>query len=297
MSTPTPDIQIRPLTTLAQMAPLAALQQAIWAMSPRETVPAHHFHALVDSGNSVLGAYADGRLVGFVLSTLGAIPTPGRIDKVAAARLKLLSVMMGVHPDYRGRGIAYQLKLAQRDFAQKLGIRLITWTFDPLLSRNGWLNIGKLGAVCHDYRRNYHGDMDGINAGLATDRFAVQWWLTSSRVESRVSRQRKGLSLAALLGGGARIVNAAEVDGNGRLAPPETTTTTPDATLLLAEIPANFAAIKQADMDLAQRWRHHTRHLYETYFNQGYVVTDFVHEPDEAGVARSYYLLTQGRGA
>lgn len=290
------EITLRPLTTLAEMAPLAGLQQAIWEMSPLETVPVHHFHALVDSGSSVIGAFAGSRLVGFVLSTLGTVSTPGRIDQVAAARLKLLSVMMGVHPDYRNQGIAYQLKLAQRDFAQKLGVRLVTWTYDPLLSRNAWLNVGKLGAICHDYRRDYHGEMDGINAGLASDRFAVQWWLTSSRVESRVTRRRAGLSLAALRSGGAAIVNPATHDENGRLIPAAASNLIPETALALVEIPGDFAAIKAADMALARRWRSHGRDLFEALFARGYVVTDFVHEPDAAGRRRSYYLLTQSRG-
>jgi predicted GNAT superfamily acetyltransferase len=73
------------------------------------------------------------------------------------AILQLFSKRMVVLPEYRGQGIGYRLKLAQRDFAIEQGIRLVVWTFDPMLAPNAHLNIRKLGVVCHTYYENYYG--------------------------------------------------------------------------------------------------------------------------------------------
>jgi len=53
--------------------------------------------------------------------------------------------MVAVLPKYRNSNIAYRLKIAQRNFALKQGIKLMTWTFDPLQSINAYFNIRKLG--------------------------------------------------------------------------------------------------------------------------------------------------------
>ena len=88
-------------------------------------------------------------------------------------------------PEWQSRGVGYALKVAQREAVLQQGLRLITWTYDPLESKNARLNIAKLGAVCNTYIRNYYGELrDDINLGLATDRFQVDWWIASSHVEN-----------------------------------------------------------------------------------------------------------------
>ena len=44
----------------------------------------------------------------------------------------LHSEMLGVLPGARGRGLRSRLKWAQRDEAVRRGLKLVTWTFDPL---------------------------------------------------------------------------------------------------------------------------------------------------------------------
>lgn len=288
------EIEIRPLRTLDELRPVEALERAIWGMDDLEVISVHTLHAIHRSGGQVLGAFAGDTLVGFVVTLLGTFERPGRIDQVAAARLKLYSMIAGVHPDYQNQGIGYRLKLAQRDFADRLGIRLVTWTYDPLESRNAAFNIGKLGAICHTYHPNFHGQMSGINAGLPTDRFEVAWWVTSNRVVGRVERERRPLSLDAFLGGGALLVNEATFNAAGLPLPPPNTVSRP-ATMILVEIPADFQAMKQQDMALAQRWREHTGYLFPQLFDSGFVVTDFVCEEID-GRRRSFYLLTHQEG-
>ena len=285
------EIEIRSLATLAEIEAAEQLEQDTWGISERELIPAHTMHALQQNGAALLGAFADDRLAGFTFAVLGMISGESRIDKVAAARLKMYSVVTGVLPDYQNQGVGYRLKLAQRDFANNIGVRLITWTYDPLESRNANFNISKLGAVCHRYRRNFHGELGGINAGLPTDRFDVEWWVTSNRVQSRVRKQRSSLSLDALLGGGALLINEATFNDEGLPVPPPNYISRP-SNLLLMEIPADFQTIKEEDPPLARRWRDHSRILFEELFHSQFIVTDFAFHTDERGRKRSFYLLT-----
>ena len=185
------DIDIRPLTDISTIKAIEEVQLTIWGRDRGEMLPAHLFHALQHNGAALFGAFDDDKMVGFALAVLATVEgLTERIDQVAAARLKMYSVIAGVLPGYRDINVGYRLKLAQREFALRIGVRLITWTFDPLESRNARFNIGKLGAICHRYLRNFHGEMTGINAGLASDRFEVEWWVTSNRAKSRAAQQR-----------------------------------------------------------------------------------------------------------
>lgn len=276
---------------MEEIAAAEEVQRVTWTMTDLDIIPAHALHAMQHSGAVLLGAFDGERVVGFAFGVLGTEENPNRVDQVAAARLKMYSVIAGVLPDYQQHDIGYRLKMAQRDFAIRIGIRLITWTYDPLESLNARFNIGKLGAICHRYLRHFHGDMTGINTGLPTDRFEVEWWVTQNRVAARAERKWRPLKLEALLAGGAVLVNEATVNESGLPVPPLNYVSRP-GNLMLVEIPANFQGIKRADMPLALRWRMHTRDVFEKMFDSGFIVTDFVPYVDEQGNQRSYYLLT-----
>jgi predicted GNAT superfamily acetyltransferase len=285
------EITIRSLETLSEIAAAEEVQRVAWTMSDLDIIPAHALHAMQHSGAVLLGAFDGDRVVGFTFGVLGTEENPNRIDQVAAARLKIYSVIAGVLPDYQQHDIGFRLKMAQRDFALRIGIRLITWTYDPLESLNARFNIGKLGAVCRRYLRHFHGDMTGINTGMPTDRFDVDWWVTQNRVAARAERKWRPLKLGALMAGGAHLVNEASINEAGMPVPPHSYVSRP-TNLMLVEIPANIQNIKRADMPLAQRWRMHTRDIFENMFASGFIVTDFVPHVDENGNPRSYYLLT-----
>ena len=284
-------IEIRTMKTLADCIAAEQLQEEIWQMEPLETVSAHTIHALVYNGASLLGAYDGQKLVGFVLGVLGLIDPSWLYDSVSEARLKMYSVMAGVSPAYQKQGVGYHLKMAQREAALDLGLRLITWTYDPLEGVNARLNVTKLGVVCRHYIRDFHGEMGGINAGLKTDRFEVEWWIAGNRVKGRAVKPKRPLSLSALIGGGALVVNPTTMNEDG-FPVPSNEVTFGDSNLVLVEIPAHFQTMKQQDMPLAQQWRSHTRYLFEDFFRNGYLVTDFVHDQDDTGYQRSFYLLT-----
>jgi predicted GNAT superfamily acetyltransferase len=204
--------------------------------------------------------------------------------------------MLGIHPQYRNLGMGFALKRAQWQMVRRQGIDLISWTYDPLLSANAHLNIARLGAVCNTYLPNFYGAMrDELNIGLPSDRFQVDWWVNSRRVYRRLSkRARRPLHLDQLLSAQVAIVNPAIIDGQDLPCPATVITIPDDQThpLLLVEIPADFNHLNQTNLELALDWRKQSRKVFETLFERGYLVTDFVHEQGEP--ERSFYVLSHG---
>ncbi|MEE8392202.1 MAG: hypothetical protein V3S14_15610, partial [Anaerolineae bacterium] len=235
------------------------------------------------NGGMVLGAFdvasgeEGGRLIGFLFGFVG-LTFDGRV--------KHCSHMAGVLPAYQSQNVGYRLKLAQRERALNQRMDLVTWTFDPLESRNARLNFHKLGATCRTYLRNLYGSMrDQINAGLFSDRFQVEWHIASDHVADRLRGAWVGDSLSALLTEGVPVLNRALRGDGGLLHPPHKTLPI-EGDRLLIQIPAHFQAIKAADFGLARAWREHTRALFEVAFADGYTVVDLLFEKGQ-----SYYLL------
>jgi predicted GNAT superfamily acetyltransferase len=284
-------LRIRPLSSPEDMALVEELQRAVWTGNETEIVPVHMLLAVAQGGGVILGAFEGERLVGMVFGFLGV--DAAHPERVAMTRLKHCSHMLAVHPEARNRSIGFRLKLAQRQAIVRQGIRLATWTYDPLLSLNAHLNIRRLGAVCRCYLRDAYGSMrDGLNAGLASDRFDVEWWVTSHRVEARLEGRRPPLDLVHFLEGGAQKVNPAALRADG-WPEPAPNVEPPQGTLLLVEIPPDFQALRAADVGLARAWREHSRALFEDAFRLGYLVTDFVYLRGETS-PRAYYILLQG---
>lgn len=287
------NIQIRVLETPDEMRAAEDLQSFVWQGDPLDIVPGHLAMAISHNGGVVAGAFDGQDLIGLVIGFIGTdAKSPGR---VAMARLKHYSHELAVHPDYRNRGIGYALKLAQRELVMKQGIRLISWTYDPLLSVNAHLNIRRLGAICSTYIKDAYGEMrDELNAGDTSDRFHVDWWVTSKRVETRLTKERKPLDLAHFLSAGAEKVNPTKLDSRGLLLPSEQVYM-PEGTFALVEIPPDYKSLRSVDPDLAARWRAQTRVVFTQAFKRGYLVTDFIHLREER-YPRSYYLLSYGEG-
>ena len=284
-------IDIRFIETVAECHAVEDLQRQVWQGDDLEVVPLHLLITVAHNGGVLLGAWDDDKLVGFVFGFLGA--DEGEAHRPAMTRLKHCSHMMGILPDYRDQGLGYKLKLAQRNAVLKEGIRLITWTFDPLESRNANLNIARLGAVCKTYKREVYGQMaDILNVGLPSDRFQVDWWITSQRVKQRLSGDRPRLTYRSFTSAGTPVVNPTRPNSDGLPVMIENVTE-PLGALGLVEIPADFQAIKAADNDLAREWKARTRSIFESAFETGYIVTDFVYETID-GRPRAFYVLSQG---
>ena len=275
---------IKILETPEDMNAVETLQRAVWPDSETDIVPAHMLITAVHNGGLVAGAFMEDQLIGFVFGFPGLESTPD------GPRPKHCSHMMGVHPDHRDSGVGFALKRAQWQMVRHQGLDHITWTYDPLLSRNANLNISKLGAVCNTYRRSEYGDMrDGLNAGLPSDRFQVDWWINTRRVERRLSkRPRKALKLDNFSKADLHPLYTPPFQAGGWLRPPEHFAPFEER-LALAEIPNDFSSLKAADFPLARDWRFFTREVFETAFVAGFIATDFIHDQ-----GRSFYVLSNG---
>ncbi|MST35254.1 GNAT family N-acetyltransferase, partial [Acidimicrobiaceae bacterium USS-CC1] len=124
------------------------------------------------AGGCVAGAHRDGTLVGVSVALVGWHP-----DDPAP---HLHSHVTGTAPEAQGGGIGFALKQHQRAWALAQGFGEVVWTFDPLLRRNAWFNLARLGAGAPEYLVDFYGDMlDPVNAGQGSDRLLVRWRLDS----------------------------------------------------------------------------------------------------------------------
>jgi predicted GNAT superfamily acetyltransferase len=272
-------IVIRPLKTIEDCGLIVRLVPAIWGEDPSAIVPDHLIITIAKNGGVALLAFDGHEPVGFCLGFAGL---------TEQLRLKHCSHMTGVLPAYQNRGLGYRLKLAQRERVLAQDIRHITWTFDPLETRNASLNLHKLGAVCRTYLRQVYGQMrDDLNQGLASDRFQVDWWLASHWVRRRIG-ETDGPPAPALkhwLDRGTPVLNEATLNQQGYLTP-SGVPASPRTAYCLLEVPPNFQAIKASDMALAQAWRLQARAMFEEAFRAGYTAIDLLFE-----TGRSCYLL------
>lgn len=277
---------IRLLETPEDMTAVEELQRQVWPGDETEIVPAHLLITAAHNGGLVLGAFEGDELVGFVFGFPGLESLPD------GPQPKHCSHMLGVLESHRDSGLGFALKRAQWQMVRHQGLDRVTWTYDPLLSRNAQLNIAKLGAVCNTYFRSQYGDMrDGLNAGLPSDRFQVDWWIRTRRVERRLSKRSRGtLGLSQFQKAGTQLLYSPATRADRFPQPPESFSP-PNDRLALAEIPPDFLALKSADLSLARDWRFFSREVFETCFAAGYLVTDFIF--DRAS-GRSLYVLADG---
>ena len=275
------NVEIRPIRTQAEYRAVEQLQREVWGLEEVEIVPDHLLLTAQKNGGLVLGAFdaslADKNegLVGFVFGFAGLSPT---------GHVKHCSHMAAVMPAYQDQNLGYRLKLAQREHVLAQGLDLITWTFDPLESRNASLNFHKLGTLCRTYVRDLYGRMrDALNVALPSDRFEVESHIASSHVGDRIKGGVQRPSLSQWQAAGVPLLNR-PLPGD---PPRPTDTLRPfEGERLLIEIPAYFQTIKAIDMELARAWRLHTRALFEAAFNDAYVVTDLLFQ-----AGHSCYLL------
>ena len=239
------------------------LQRDIWRVDDLEVYPALAFKPQTEVGAILMGAFAEGRMVGFVFGFPGILEGETIIH----------SDMLGIREEYRSNNLGYLLKLAQREAAIARGVKRITWTFDPLQSRNAHFNFEKLGVIADRYYVDYYGVTSSFLHRFGTDRLWVTWLLESERVKTRVegkSLPRPAVSELPCLvrvGDDLEPVDGAPVNG------PQ----------LIIEIPGELKAHHE-------RWRAATRTAFTSAIAAGYVVEEF-YVSDDRKVGS--YLLTQ----
>jgi predicted GNAT superfamily acetyltransferase len=133
------------------------------------------------------------------------------------------------------------------------------------------LNINKLGCIGSRYLFDCYGTFTGgINAGMPTDRFLVEWWIRGRRVQECLDGRPRP-SLPA----GAEPVDEVVAHPSG-LPVPVRCDLDRGAPALLVEVPTDIQAIKRADLGLACAWLEHFREIFPAYFARGYRVCGFV---------------------
>lgn len=272
------EIEIRALTTIEQLEEIRALEAEIWGYS--DSIPTHQTLTAVKNGGLILGAFSNQQLIGFQYSF------PGYNGQTAY----LCSHILATLPEYRNKGIGEKLKHAQREEAQKLGYRLITWTYDPLESINGYLNIGKLGGRCSTYIPNCYGEMDDLlNKGIPSDRFLVHW---------PTQPEEDHDSLGTMLDfeeTNSRTINQWEWK-EGVLSPTSIVQIAEgEEQPIFVAIPKNYREIRETNHTIALLWRMKTREVFTTLFHQGYQVTGFKKTSDQY-IPVNFYVLTKSKG-
>ena len=160
-------MDVREVAGRDELRAVEALQKEVWGCDDLEIVPALHMIAAREVGAILVGAFDGSELIGF------AYGFPG----FEGEHRVIHSDMLAVRETYRDRGVGRALKLAQRDAALARGVDRITWTFDPLQTRNAVLNFEKLGVVADRYLRDFYGQTSSpLHAG-GTDRLWVTWHL------------------------------------------------------------------------------------------------------------------------
>jgi len=157
MTAPAPPITIRDLRTIDELHQLKAVEKEVWGMADDDAIPMTVAIALKAAGNIFIGAFEKekpGReksekekLVGFAFGFLGR----------EHGQTIIHSHMLAVLDAYRHLDLGLRLKQAQRERALAMGVHEMTWTFDPLQSRNAHFNFAKLGVVSETYKVDFYG--------------------------------------------------------------------------------------------------------------------------------------------
>lgn len=277
-------MELRTLTTIEEFRQVLALEQRIWGYTTIEDAVSVMM-LLVSSriGGLVVGAFDQGRLVGF------ACAMPGVRDGTPFQ----WSHMLGVDAGYRDAGVGWRLKLEQRRLVMASGLDLVAWTFDPLQAANAHLNFAKLGAVAREYEEDAYPDSSStLHAGTPTDRLVVEWWLQSDRVVQRLDGVEHGKARRTENNGRA-LAGPVPVNGvrdGGPWLEPAGHDLSVDGPRLSVIIPTGFTEMQQQALPVALAWRLAARDIFKALLARGYVVDDFVLDRP---ARRGAYLLTR----
>jgi len=281
-----PVITIRDLHSFEDLKQVEAVERAVWALSDLDVMPLTLAIATREAGSIWLGAFDAAKLVGFAFGILG----------LEGNRPNIHSHMLAVLEPYRCLDVGYKLKLAQREraLAMRVGdvrIAQITWTFDPLQSRNAHLNFAKLGVVAESYKIDFYGpETSSVLHRNGTDRLWVKWPIASRRVQDRLQGKHNRQEMLDTL---RTLPPLVSFNGDGRPKRADLADAVQRQRIAI-EIPSDILTMEQKDPALAREWRMATRWAFTESMKGGFFVAEFcrtVRGQQGPGV----YLLEKGK--
>jgi predicted GNAT superfamily acetyltransferase len=261
-------VRIRELSQLPDLESLCQLFNEVWKPTPggEQTMYPDMLRALTKAGNYAAGAYdvATGRLVGGCIGFFGP-----------PAEASLHSHVAGVSPTARGRAVGLALKVHQRAWCLRLGVTTVHWTFDPLVRRNAYFNMVKLGARPTEYLPNFYGEMnDSINSADETDRMLIRWDLRSGVAVAACDGRLAPASAAAELDRGAVVTLDMGAGGEPVAGGPGTAPGHPGG-VALVRVPADVEELRGTDPAAAAAWRKALRAALAPLMDNGARITGF----------------------
>lgn len=265
--------EIRELRGAKEFQACHDLQRATWGEGFAELVPVTMLRIAQRLGGVVAGAFdTDGGLAGFVFGITG-------IEDGTPAHW---SDMLAVRPALRNRGVGEALKRYQRTALLERGVQRAYWTFDPLESKNAYINFVRLGIIAREYCRDLYGNsVSPLHHGIGTDRLIAIWELNSQRVHAALAGNPPAEEDDA---DAPWAIELGERDGLPISKPARLEL---DTARIRIPIPADVQMLKATRLDLALTWRAHTRAAFEHYLGSGYLVTGF----RRTGPVGAYTLL------
>jgi len=257
---------IRPFSTIEEYRACVDLQEETWGHGFSERVSPAILKVSQMLGGVAAGAYdGGGHLVGFVYGMTG----------VRDGEVVHWSDMLAVKRGLRDTGLGRRLKAHQREVLLARDVTKMYWTFDPLQSRNAYLNFSRLGIVVREYARDMYGQTDSpLHRGIGTDRFIALWLMESERVRRRVVDGDRGPAPGT--GEDAPAALAAVLDSV--LPEPGQPDLSLDSDKVRVAIPGDISEVMASSMDLAVAWRGATREALSHYMSRGYEVRELLRE-------------------
>jgi len=284
MKEPTPkSVIIRDLVSYEDLQRAEELEREVWGLADRDAMPLALMVATREAGSVWVGAFDGENLAGFAFGFLG----------FEHGHLILHSHMLAVRERYRDLDLGYKLKLAQRERAMSMRVQEMTWTFDPLQSRNAHLNFGKLGVVADVYKVDFYGpETSSVLHQNGTDRLWVRWALASRRVRDRL--QGKDYR-PEILDAFARLQPLVQFNGDGKPLRTDLFAALSRQRIAI-QIPSDIGAVERKAPGLAREWREATRWAFTKALNAGFFVAEFCRTV-RGQQGPGNYLLEKGSSA
>jgi predicted GNAT superfamily acetyltransferase len=264
-------ITIRDLKSIDDLSQLKAVEKEVWGMTDEDALPLTLAIACKAAGNIFVGAFDKvkddkekdkDKLVGFAFGFLGR----------ERGQTTIHSHMLAVLDRYRHLDLGSRLKQAQRERAMAMGVQEMTWTYDPLQSRNAHFNFSKLGVVSDAYKVDFYGPETSSRLHRnGTDRLWVRWMLHSRRVRDRLAgKNLRSETLDAM----RLLAPLVRFDPSGRPGRADLAESLGRQRVSI-EIPGDILDVERTDMELAREWRDATRWAFREALKAGFVVAEF----------------------